>query len=237
MKRYLFSCLFAVALAGGFVAPQVVRALDPIVDEEVLSETNCGGKNPDGSLQPACSLNTFVRLGVNASKIILGVVGALTLAMFVWGGVTLLISGGNTEAVKKGKDTLVASVIGLVIVFGSYTIINFVVNNVFQAKVTINNEQVNAFNGTAPEDSSLVCGAKPTGTETCIGQTEKCTDGQVVRKKCSGKGQQCCQVLSCTQANGACISQEQCSSAGGSVLNFKGCAADQTCCRVSTPAE
>lgn len=50
----------------------------------------------------------------------LGVVGSLALLMFVFGGITWMTSAGSAEKVKKGRDILVWSVIGLVIVFSAY---------------------------------------------------------------------------------------------------------------------
>lgn len=57
---------------------------------------------------------------------ILGVVGALALFYFVWGGIVWMTSAGNSERVKKGKDTIVWAVFGLVIIFLSYTITRFI---------------------------------------------------------------------------------------------------------------
>lgn len=50
----------------------------------------------------------------------LGVVGSLALLMFVFGGITWMTSAGSAEKVKKGRDILVWSAIGLVIVFSAY---------------------------------------------------------------------------------------------------------------------
>jgi uncharacterized membrane protein YjfL (UPF0719 family) len=46
--------------------------------------------------------------------------------MFVYGGFTWLTSGGSAERIKKGKDILVWAVIGLVVIFASYTAVDFV---------------------------------------------------------------------------------------------------------------
>ncbi|HPT08652.1 MAG TPA: hypothetical protein PLE28_03090 [bacterium] len=78
----------------------------------------------DGSYQ----LNDLLKVGVNISEIILGIVGSLTLLMFVYGGVMMLISSGNSEQVTKAKGILMAAIIGLIIVFASYTIIQFVMS-------------------------------------------------------------------------------------------------------------
>jgi len=59
-------------------------------------------------------------------KAVLGVVGALALAMFVFGGFTWLTSGGSPDKIKKGKDILMWAVIGLIIIFTSYTLVDFI---------------------------------------------------------------------------------------------------------------
>ena len=60
---------------------------------------------------------------------ILGVVGALALFFFVWGGVLWMSSGGNTEKVKKGRDSIVWAIFGLLAIFGSYVVLNFVLTD------------------------------------------------------------------------------------------------------------
>lgn len=83
--------------------------------------TPTGGNGGDGDY----SLNDFVQLAVNVSEKILGLVGSLALLAFVYGGIVFLISGGSSEKVEKGKQILIGAVIGLVIVFASYMIIQF----------------------------------------------------------------------------------------------------------------
>ena len=58
------------------------------------------------------------------AKIILGLVGSLSLMAFVYGGVTFLISGGSSDKIKKGQEILKAAVIGIIITFSSALIIN-----------------------------------------------------------------------------------------------------------------
>ena len=62
----------------------------------------------------------------NIIKTILGVVGAVALFMFVWGGFGWLTSGGNPDKVKQGRDTLVWATIGLLVIFASYTLVDVV---------------------------------------------------------------------------------------------------------------
>lgn len=62
---------------------------------------------------------------VNVIKAFLGILGALALVIFIYGGFLLLISGGNTELVSKGKRTLVWAIIGLAIILSSYGIVSY----------------------------------------------------------------------------------------------------------------
>ncbi len=59
-----------------------------------------------------------------AIKAALGIVGALTLLMLVWGGFQWLTSAGNPEKVKSGTQTMVWAIIGVVLVFASYLLLS-----------------------------------------------------------------------------------------------------------------
>jgi len=84
-----------------------------------------GAKYQDGSYE----LNDLIEVGTTVAKFILGIVGSLALIMFVYGGVMMLISAGNSEKVGKAKNIIIAAVVGLVIVFFSYAIIVFVMKS------------------------------------------------------------------------------------------------------------
>lgn len=59
-------------------------------------------------------------------KGILGITGVAALCLFIWGGFLIFFSRGNKELVSKGKSTLVWAVIGLAIIFSSYSLLTFV---------------------------------------------------------------------------------------------------------------
>lgn len=59
---------------------------------------------------------------------LLGIVGSLSLIMFIYGGFLWIMSGGNEDNVKKGKETLKWAIMGIVVVFASYGILNFVLD-------------------------------------------------------------------------------------------------------------
>ncbi len=87
-------------------------------------------KNPKApGCQQYCGeygVNDFVLLAKKVSDIILGLSGSLALLAFIYGGVMFLISSGNNEQISKAKSILMGAVIGLVIVFISFTVVSFV---------------------------------------------------------------------------------------------------------------
>lgn len=63
-------------------------------------------------------------------KIVLGVVGSIALLVFIYGGFLWLTSGGNPDKVKKGRDTFLWAVIGLLIIFNSYLLVDFLMKGI-----------------------------------------------------------------------------------------------------------
>lgn len=62
----------------------------------------------------------------NIIRAMLGVVGAVTLLMFLYGGFMLIFSAGEQEKLEKGRKTLIWAIIGLAIVLSSYSILSYV---------------------------------------------------------------------------------------------------------------
>ncbi len=71
--------------------------------------------------------NSVPALIGNVINGVLGVVGSLALLMFIYGGFTWMLSGGNSSAVERGKNILMWAAIGLVIIFMSYALVSFVI--------------------------------------------------------------------------------------------------------------
>ncbi|MFC1787623.1 pilin [Patescibacteria group bacterium] len=67
---------------------------------------------------------------------ILGLSGVIALLMFIYGGFQWLTSQGNDTKIKKGKDTLIWAVIGLVVIFTAYTLVRAVISAITTGNVT-----------------------------------------------------------------------------------------------------
>lgn len=63
-------------------------------------------------------------------RYVLGIVAVIATMMFVWGGVLMLTSGGNSDQVRKAKETLTWAAIGVIVILMSWVIIKFVLQAV-----------------------------------------------------------------------------------------------------------
>ena len=61
-------------------------------------------------------------------KYLIGISGVIALVMFIYGGLSWMLAQGNQEKITAAKNTVVWSVIGLVLIFASYAIATFVIN-------------------------------------------------------------------------------------------------------------
>ena len=62
-------------------------------------------------------------------NILLFLVGAISVVMLIVGGIRYVISAGDQNAVTAAKNTILYAVIGLVISFLAYGIVNFLVDS------------------------------------------------------------------------------------------------------------
>ena len=59
-------------------------------------------------------------------KIVLGIVGSIALVLFITAGFIWMTAKGEATKIKKATDIMLWAAIGLVVIFSSYAILNFV---------------------------------------------------------------------------------------------------------------
>jgi len=116
--KFLVSC----AVIAGFMA---ILAVGPTTHALSIAD---GANAARGSGQPADLLGTGGVL-TTLVNVLLYLVGALSVIMIIVGGLRYAISGGNSSAVTAAKNTILYAIIGLVIAFLAYAIINFVMSS------------------------------------------------------------------------------------------------------------
>lgn len=133
--RYLIFLipLFAISLNFFFISPASATFVPPDKGPTYgcpADEPNCRRCPPNYSGNCGnYDANSFLLIGIAVAQWILGITGALTLLAFIYGGVLFLISAGNKELVAKAKKVMIGAIVGMAIVFLSYTIIGFVFNS------------------------------------------------------------------------------------------------------------
>lgn len=72
-----------------------------------------------------CGVSDILAVFVNLAEFLLGIMGAVALGFFVYGGFVWVLSGGEKDKVQKGKDILKNAVTGIAIIFLSGLIVRF----------------------------------------------------------------------------------------------------------------
>ena len=125
LKQILSSLLIIPIMALGVSAAlqinnvNVVRATDMTLSGGVSSS--------QGDDVPQDLANDVFKDVVN---ILLFIIGAVSVIMLIYGGIRYTTSGGNTNSVTAAKNTVIYSIVGLVISILAYAIVNFVVTNI-----------------------------------------------------------------------------------------------------------
>ena len=132
----LFSVLFFFGIFTIHTSPLVENTLaQGGIMPAATGDTTC----EDGAYCGDYAVSDMVTLVINIAQLILGLVGSLTLIMFVYGGVMFLISAGSSDKIAKAKKIIVAAIVGLIIIFSSWIIIKFVADSLgAQGKFSFN---------------------------------------------------------------------------------------------------
>ncbi len=123
----LFTLWFLLGIPGTPVTDGIAGTVN-IAQANVLTEgiipDECRAKPEKAD---DCGFVSFLIMFANLSELMLGIIGSLALLFFVYGGFVFLTAAGSAEKISQGKRTLVAAVIGIAIVLGSYTVIDYLV--------------------------------------------------------------------------------------------------------------
>ncbi len=131
-KKFIIISLFAIIFSGvlfSVVSTATVGDALNVLDRNVVPATNITGSSiPQGDLAEAAGFWI---------KIALSVVGVLFFVLIFYAAFTWMVSEGEEEKVKKSRNTIVASVIGLMIIVSSYAVTNIIINNFVNRKNSI----------------------------------------------------------------------------------------------------
>lgn len=122
--QWLYLIVGYIALATPAMTAAASLSLTPFKDEQKygnLSDTGLG--NTDPVIVSAQIINVFLRL-----------LGTVTIILMIYAGWIWLWARGNEEDIKRAKDIMRGAIIGLLVVLGSFGIMQYVFY--YLAKIT-----------------------------------------------------------------------------------------------------
>ncbi len=111
--------IILAVLMVGLVAFATVSPVMATTLQEGAEAARCDG----------CPSDLFGNTGVfkQVTNTILYIVGIIAVIMLIVGGIKYVISGGDSKKVTDAKNTVLYAIIGLVIAFLAFAIVNFVI--------------------------------------------------------------------------------------------------------------
>ncbi|KKW42720.1 MAG: hypothetical protein UY92_C0004G0056 [Candidatus Magasanikbacteria bacterium GW2011_GWA2_56_11] len=87
------------------------------------------GPLPPCAFSGTCdNINILLNLFIAQGKGIFGLIGVVALGAFVYGGFMMIFSLGSSERVETGRKAMTAAVVGLIISFSAYILVDFVLD-------------------------------------------------------------------------------------------------------------
>jgi len=119
IQTFIAAFILVAVSAFAFVPVSTVgaQALDGVCAANPGDSAVCANKDDKAE--------GFVGTLVN---VLLYILGAISVIVLIIGGILYVISGGNSSSVAKAKNTITYAIVGLIVSFLAYAIVNWVVD-------------------------------------------------------------------------------------------------------------
>ena len=124
MKKIVLNSLGAMVMVIG----SMIYLNNP-VNAIVLSD-NCptgGSSSVCASANPKDDLGAIIK---QITNVMFFIIGAIAVVMIIYSGIRYTTSAGNPAGVTAAKNSLIYSIVGLVVAILAYAIVNFVVTRI-----------------------------------------------------------------------------------------------------------
>ena len=125
LRAFLLAPLLALLLVLPSAA--VLANGTPAAGGSNSGNPNIAGSAAVGMPTPLAGISIQKLIG-RIIQYLLGFSGVIALVMFIYGGLSWMTAQGNQEKLTKARNTLVWSVIGLILIFASYALTKFVLD-------------------------------------------------------------------------------------------------------------
>lgn len=116
--------VFALVALFAPVAPSANAADCGSASEGIQAGLNCA--NPGEDQVPQDLFQGSDSVFTTIVNVLLFLIGAISVVMLIYGGIRYTTSGGNSASVTAAKNTILYAIIGLVVAFLAFAIVNWV---------------------------------------------------------------------------------------------------------------
>ena len=123
MKYSILLPLVFLVLFGLFIPTTKVQAVN------IWQGATCGGSapiGPDGGPTGPCSLCDAMIVGRNIITFLFEFSMMLGTVMIAWGGIKMMIAGGDPGKITDARKIMTSAILGIVIAVSAWTIVNTV---------------------------------------------------------------------------------------------------------------
>ena len=96
----------------------------------INSEITSGMNATSAGTSTPTNANVVIK---NVTNTMFFIIGAVSVIMLIYGGIRYTTSGGNANSVTAAKNTIMYSIIGLVVAILAFAVVQFVVNQVMDS--------------------------------------------------------------------------------------------------------
>ena len=125
LKSILISTLMVAVMVFGVSI--IYQTGNTEIAGAINSEITSGMNATSAGTSTPTDVNVVIK---NVTNIMFFIIGAVSVIMLIYGGIRYTTSGGNANSVTAAKNTVIYSIVGLVISILAYAIVNFVVTNI-----------------------------------------------------------------------------------------------------------
>ena len=126
LRNIIYSLLFITCLVFASLVKPVSAFTCPDKTvregESVSALSECNVEKTEGEKSLMSNVNMLI-------NVFASVMGFLAVGMIIYGGFMLLTAQGDPAKIKRGKDVVTYSIIGVILVMLAYAIVNFVMKS------------------------------------------------------------------------------------------------------------
>jgi hypothetical protein len=115
--------MVALGMITAVLTPLAVQAADPATSAALCKGS---GGTWSGTSCTKAGEKSLPSVFGSITNVLLFIIGAISVIVIIIGGIRYVTSGGDQANIKAAKDTILYAVIGLVVAFLAYAIVNFV---------------------------------------------------------------------------------------------------------------